>query len=85
MHKAISNQPNLLTFASFASSFCLTVNLCLHCKNEKYILYPFHSQSETLGDMYGLLTKVRWLDIGQVPFLRVYGPRPRSINTQKRE
>ena len=37
---------------------------------------------------YGLLTKFarsRWLDIGQVLFLRVYGPRrsPRSINSQK--
>ena len=27
----------------------------------------------------------RWLDIGQVLFLRVYGPRRRSINTQKKE
>ena len=36
--------------------------------------------------MYALLTKLvrsRWLGIGQVLFLRVYGPR-RTINSQKR-
>ena len=39
------------------------------------------------NNSYGLLTKFvrsRWLDIGQVPFLRVYGPRSRSINSQKK-
>ena len=36
-------------------------------------------------DTYGLLTKPvwsRWLDIGQVLFLRLYAPR--RVNTQKR-
>ena len=33
-----------------------------------------------MENIHGLLTKLvrsRWLDIGQVLFLRVYGPRPR--------
>jgi len=39
--------------------------------------------------MYGLLTKLvrsRWLDIGQVLFLRVYGPRrSRGPSTRKKK
>ena len=48
----------------------------------KKILNCFHlvySAFEYLDNMYGYCPKVRsrWLDIGQVLFLRVYGPRLR--------
>ena len=42
------------------------------------IVVTQHRNTNRRANMYGLLTKFvrsRWLDIGQVLFLRVYGPR----------
>ena len=55
------------------------LNTCSQCLLATSVLSDFHQLLTFLFIItYGLLTKFvrsRWLDIGQVLFLRVYGPR----------
>ena len=78
------DEPNLaLWLATRAGKVDLSCPLGIRALSRKYTDHAFGVLSHIINPLLTKLSRSRWLDIGLVLFLRVYGPRRRKTSKKK--